>query len=54
MTKLTLITGGDVCQCHDDDINGHWTGSACDECVSGWDLPSCTVCTPGKFLHLPM
>lgn len=54
MTKLTLITGGDVCQCHDDDINGHWTGSACDECVSGWDLPSCTVCTPGKFLRLPM
>ena len=46
-----VILGGDVCKCHDDDVKGHWTGDACDECVSGWDFPSCTVCTPGMYIE---
>ncbi|XP_033745589.1 uncharacterized protein LOC117331103 [Pecten maximus] len=39
------VTGGDVCQCYDDDVNGHWTGQACDVCQDGWALPSCTSCS---------
>ena len=42
-----LTTGGDVCECYDDHTNGHWTGEACDACVTGWGLPFCTDCDPG-------
>ncbi|KAK3101710.1 hypothetical protein FSP39_005732 [Pinctada imbricata] len=40
------LLGGDICECYDDDTNGHWTGTGCDTCQSGWNPPTCTQCTP--------
>ncbi|WAR26298.1 TENX-like protein [Mya arenaria] len=40
------VYGGDVCECHDDDVNGHWINpqDGCVVCLQGWNLPHCTEC----------
>jgi hypothetical protein len=35
-------TGYDMCECHDDDVRGHWTGKYCSTCKEGWGAPNCT------------
>ena len=42
--------GGDNCTCYDDDVEGHWTGGSCDQCVTGYLYPDCLECTLGMYL----
>lgn len=44
---LHTTIGGDVCVCHNDDKNGHWTGTSCEDCMLGWKMPTCTLCDVG-------
>ena len=43
------VEGGRICACYDDEVNGHWDGGSCDECMSGFQEPSCILCTSGKM-----
>ncbi|XP_060596109.1 uncharacterized protein LOC132750181 [Ruditapes philippinarum] len=40
------VEGGSICECYDDDTNGHWMNpnDGCDVCVPGWRPPYCVVC----------
>lgn len=38
------VPNGDICSCYNDNINGHWNGSTCEQCMSGWALPDCKAC----------
>ncbi|MCP4605609.1 MAG: hypothetical protein GY847_34660 [Proteobacteria bacterium] len=49
-TGCTTCTGNfdeaeDCLECSDDDLNGHWQGSACEECKDNWDIETgCVTC----------
>jgi len=49
------IAGGDVCECYDDDVNGHWINpqDGCVVCLEGWNLPHCTECAARMYTHIP-
>ena len=38
------VNGGSLCVCHDHDVLGHWKGSTCEQCMTGYALPTCTEC----------
>ena len=37
------------CECHDDNINGHWVGTKCDQCKKGWTGSNCDQCDTGYY-----
>ena len=39
--------GGSNCTCYDDDVEGHWTGETCNECITGYLFDDCIECTLG-------
>lgn len=41
---MATIPNGDICGCYNDNVNGHWNGSTCEQCIRGWALPDCKVC----------
>ncbi|KAI8479536.1 hypothetical protein Bbelb_427260 [Branchiostoma belcheri] len=38
--------GGRQCACYTDEVNGFWVGASCDQCMTGYALPTCTQCHP--------